>query len=151
MLLNRILTIVTTITVITTMMIVSNEEKLNDTIEEPVPTIVEIVEMEPIVEEETEEIIWTTTTVTAYCACTKCCGPNAQGITASGKRVQANHTIAMPSKYDFGTQIEIKGYGIYTVEDRGSAIQGDRIDIYFDSHQEALNFGKQQLEFRIVL
>ena len=35
---------------------------------------------------------------------------------------------------------------LYTVEDRGGAIQGNHIDIYFDTHQEALNFGKQEAD-----
>ena len=40
------------------------------------------------------------------------------------------------------SKLEINGK-IYTVEDRGGAIQGKRLDIYFDSHQEALNFGRK--------
>lgn len=81
--------------------------------------------------------------VTHYCACTKCCGPNAQGITASGKRV-AEGMVAMSSHYPFGTQIMINGV-MYTVEDRGgSGIENDisRVDIYVADHNYALRLGR---------
>ena len=81
--------------------------------------------------------------VTHYCACTKCCGANAQGITASGKSV-ARGMVAMSSHYPFGTQIMINGT-MYTVEDRGgSGIENDihRVDIFVPDHQEALRLGR---------
>lgn len=81
--------------------------------------------------------------VTHYCACTKCCGSNAQGITASGKQVAVG-MVAMSSHYPFGTQIMINGT-MYTVEDRGgSGIENDihRVDIYVPDHQEALRMGR---------
>lgn len=81
--------------------------------------------------------------VTHYCACTKCCGPNAQGITASGKKVAVG-MVAMSSYYPFGTQIMINGI-MYTVEDRGGAgIENDisRVDIFVPDHNEALRLGR---------
>ena len=77
--------------------------------------------------------------LTAYCGCSKCCGKST-GITASGVKAKANHTIAAPKNFAFGTKIEING-NIYVVEDRGGAIKGNKIDVYFSSHSEALNFG----------
>lgn len=79
---------------------------------------------------------------TGYCPCAACCGKT-NGVTASGVIAQANHTIAADTGVlPFGTQVVINGK-VYTVEDRGGAIRGNRIDIYFASHQEALNHGKQ--------
>lgn len=81
--------------------------------------------------------------VTHYCACSKCCGANANGITASGKHV-ASGMVAMSSHYPFGTQLMIDGI-LYTVEDRGgSGIENDisRVDIYVPDHQEALRLGR---------
>lgn len=92
---------------------------------------------------------WTVATVTAYCACIDCCGKT-NGITASGTQATAGRTIAMSKNYKFGIKIEIEGYGTFVVEDRGGAIQGTRIDMFFDTHEEALRFGKKQLRFRIV-
>lgn len=88
---------------------------------------------------------------TAYCSCSKCCGVWAEnrenGIvyTASGAIAQAGHTIAVDtSVIPFGSVVLIDGIE-YVAEDTGSAIQGNRIDIYFDSHDEALQFGVQEL------
>ena len=78
--------------------------------------------------------------VTGYCPCMKCCGKT-DGITASGVKATANHTIAAPSKYAFGTRIALDGYGTFVVEDRGGAIKDNRLDRFFRTHQEALNWG----------
>lgn len=98
--------------------------------------------------------------LTAYCPCTKCCGKwgenrpkDANGniivVTASGRYAKANWTVAADtSVLPFGTRIYINGYE-YEVQDRGGAVKGNRIDIYFDDHQEALNFGVQYAEVMI--
>lgn len=87
--------------------------------------------------------------ITAYCGCAKCCGKT-DGITASGTHVTAGRTIAAPPDIPFGTQIIINGH-TYTVEDRGGAIKGKRIDIYFETHEEALAFGVQNVEiFKVI-
>lgn len=86
--------------------------------------------------------------VTAYCSCAKCCGKT-NGITASGKKATANHTVAAPRTFAFGTQLKINGK-TYTVEDRGGAIQGNRIDIYMDSHAQALAWGVRYLNVEVI-
>jgi 3D (Asp-Asp-Asp) domain-containing protein len=76
--------------------------------------------------------------LTAYCACSRCCGKS-DGITASGKKATANHTVAADtSLIPFGTELMINGE-TYVVEDTG--VRGMVIDIYFDSHEEAQGFG----------
>jgi 3D (Asp-Asp-Asp) domain-containing protein len=86
--------------------------------------------------------------VTAYCACMQCCGKT-NGITASGTHATANRTIAAPKTFAFGTKVVINGV-TYTVEDRGGAIQGNRIDIYMDTHSEALQWGVRYLEVDVL-
>ena len=86
--------------------------------------------------------------VTAYCSCAQCCGKT-NGITASGTHATANRTIATPSTFSFGTKVLINGT-TYTVEDRGGAIQGNRIDIYMNSHSEALAFGVRYLYVEVL-
>lgn len=88
-------------------------------------------------------------TATGYCPCSQCCGKNT-GITARGTKARAGYTVAMPSSYSFGTQIEIQGMGTYVVEDRGGAIKGNKIDIFFNSHQEALNFGRRTVYLKVL-
>ena len=86
--------------------------------------------------------------VTAYCSCAKCCGKTT-GITASGTRATAGRTIAAPAKFAFGTKLSLNGK-VYTVEDRGGAISGNRIDLYVSSHAEALAWGVRYLPVSVV-
>ncbi|MFR0910234.1 3D domain-containing protein [Eubacterium sp.] len=78
--------------------------------------------------------------ITGYCGCSSCCGKTT-GITASGTKATAGRTIAADtSKLPFGTKVVINGH-TYTVEDRGGAIRGNRIDVFFSSHAKALEWG----------
>ena len=78
--------------------------------------------------------------VSAYCPCIKCCGKrNTTIITGIGP--QPNHTIAAPRKYPFGTRIVLDGYGTFFVEDRNGSFKDNRIDRFFNTHEEALNWG----------
>jgi len=60
-------------------------------------------------------------------------------------------TIAADTKYyPFGTIMYVPGYGEGVVEDRGSAIKGSkRIDLYFNSHRKAQEWGRQKLPIKI--
>lgn len=87
--------------------------------------------------------------VTAYCACSKCCGSHATGYTSSGTRATAGRTVATSSQFSFGTKLLINGHE-YTVEDRGGAITGNKIDVYMNSHAEALAWGVRYLPVEVV-
>lgn len=80
-------------------------------------------------------------TLTAYCNCAQCCG-TAGNLTASGTVPASGHTVAMAG-VPFGTQLLINGT-VYTVEDLGTPY--GHVDIYFDSHAEALSFGLQSAD-----
>ena len=86
--------------------------------------------------------------VTAYCPCHRCCGPKAQGITASSKRARFGMCAADLS-VPFGTVFLVPGYGRAIVEDRGSAIRGRKIDVFFPSHKQALNWGRRHLQVEV--
>ncbi|MBQ8766083.1 MAG: 3D domain-containing protein [Clostridia bacterium] len=116
-----------------------------------------VTETTTVTQNTTTEIIETTTeptrtmfvTTTAYCPCVECCGKS-DGITASGVKAKANHTIAVDTRViPFGTTVIING-NEYVAEDTGSAIKGNKIDIYFDSHEEALGYGKKILEIEVM-
>ncbi|HEY9575792.1 MAG TPA: NlpC/P60 family protein [Lachnospiraceae bacterium] len=77
--------------------------------------------------------------LTAYCNCPICCGHWAGGPTASGTEPTQGRTVAMAG-VPFGTKLIINGM-LYTVEDRGTPY--GHVDIYFNDHQEASNFGVQ--------
>jgi len=57
-------------------------------------------------------------------------------------------TLAADTRYhSFGTRFYIPGYGYGRVEDRGSAIKGnERFDLYFNSHDDALQWGRKELD-----
>ncbi len=87
----------------------------------------------------------------AYCPCMSCCGKT-NGITASGAPASQWYTLAAGSVYPIGTVIYIPYFkdkpngGWFVVQDRGGAISSDRLDIFYDSHGEALQFGRRYLE-----
>ena len=109
--------------------------------------------------------------VTAYDSCQKCTnwkrnwlgrtvvasGPSAGqpkrvGITASGTKAEKGTISADTSQYPFGTVMYVPGYGYGRVEDRGKAMKGpSKIDIYCDSHKEALQWGRRNVPVKVWL
>lgn len=131
---------------------ISRQEISSEIIKEPVNKIVQV-QTKIITSRASSRVSGTSGQsgiykVTAYCSCAKCCGWST-GITASGAKATANHTIAAPSTFSFGTKVVINGQ-TYTVEDRGGAIQGNRIDIYMNSHSEALAWGVRYLYAEVL-
>jgi 3D (Asp-Asp-Asp) domain-containing protein len=61
--------------------------------------------------------------------------------TASG--VPPHHGIVAvdTSVVPFGTRVYVEGYGYATALDRGSAIRGNRLDLFFESESEAMSWG----------
>lgn len=100
---------------------------------------------QPTVQEaKTELIEWQTFVITAYCHCEKCCGKS-DGVTATGRKAKQGRTVAVdPNVIPYGSIVYIDGVDDYIAEDCGGKIKGNRIDIYFDSHKDALEFGKQE-------
>lgn len=65
--------------------------------------------------------------------------------TASGTRVQEGRTIAVdPNVIPLGWWVYIEGVGFRRAEDTGGAIKGNKIDVYYDSLDQALNFGRKK-------
>lgn len=91
---------------------------------------------------------------TAYCTCVKCCGiwskehPSRVGTdyvqkTASGTIPTAGRTVSVDTEViPFGAVLVIDGHE-YIAEDTGSAVKGEIIDIYFESHEAAIEYGVQ--------
>lgn len=80
--------------------------------------------------------------ITAYCSCNYCCGKS-NGLTASGTKATANHTIAADlNRFSFGDEVIIDGKK-YVIEDTGGAIKNNRIDMFFESHSSALSYGRR--------
>jgi len=108
--------------------------------------------------------------VTGYCNCGECCnwrrswmglgspvvekGPNAGkpkdvGVTSSGTRAAHGTIAADTSVLPFGTIVYVPGYGYGRVEDRGGAIKGNRLDLWFPTHAEAQAWGRKRMNVRV--
>ena len=91
--------------------------------------------------------------VTAYCPCRKCCGKYADGVTACGHQIQpGDFFVAADRNYPFGTKVSVPGYNSgkpVKVLDRGGAIRGDRLDVFFPSHAGALKWGVKYLDVKV--
>lgn len=107
---------------------------------------------------------------TGYCPCGQCCGwrrtwygrpvyasgPNKGkvkkvGITASGRHARKGTIAGDASMYPFGTIMYVEGYGYGRVEDRGGDIKGNRIDLFFPTHRQAMEWGRQTVRVKIWL
>ena len=118
---------------------------------QPVPPSVNtegLCEVEIIVE-PAEPIKTLEMVATAYCGCAQCCGKS-DGITASGTVATEGRTVAADlSVFPFGTQLRIDGTD-YVVEDCGGGINGNRLDIYFASHSDALAYGVRTVTVEVI-
>jgi 3D (Asp-Asp-Asp) domain-containing protein len=104
---------------------------------------------------------------TGYCKCKQCCGwkrtwygkpvvkgsrqRKEVGVTATGSKARPGTIAADTSRYPFGTVMYIPGYGYGRVEDRGSAVKGEHIDLYFKKHKQALRWGSRQIGVKVFV
>ncbi len=89
--------------------------------------------------------------ISAYCPCEKCCGKWADKVTFSGTKAQEGRTISVdPKIIPLGTRVLIDGHE-YIAEDVGGAIKGNKLDMFFNSHQDALKWGVQKKEVEIFI
>lgn len=100
--------------------------------------------------------------LTAYCSCEKCCGKyagnrpideNGKEIVfgASGERLYQGISIAVdPKIIPYGSKVLI-GNNEYIAHDCGGAIKGNKIDVYFDNHSDAINFGRQSQDVYLLV
>ena len=103
-------------------------------------------------------------TATAYCLCQKCCGksPSSPGYgrTASGLVITPGKNMKVvavdPKMIKLGTNVYVEGlngaptYGKAIAADTGGAIKGNRIDLYFDTHQQALKWGRRSVRVYVL-
>lgn len=113
--------------------------------DKPEITLTEPVEPAQIEEAEPKLISLGEFRISHYCDCVSCCGKD-DGITSTGVKAVAGRTIAVdPKVIPYGTVLYIDGED-YVAEDCGGAIKGNRLDIYCDSHEEALQRGVKYAE-----
>ena len=103
-------------------------------------------------------------TATAYCLCKSCCGKNPTdpyyGYTASGLKIVPGtgmKVIAVdPNVIPLNTNVYVEGlngawdYGYAIAADTGGAIKNQKIDLYMDSHADALKWGRRQVKVYLL-
>lgn len=76
--------------------------------------------------------------------------PKKVGITSDGSKAEKGTIAADIRRYPYGTRMYVPGYGWGEVHDKGSAIKGDHIDIFFPSEKEARSWGRKYLDVTII-
>ncbi len=109
--------------------------------EEPPEVVTEIKEVE-------KKVDWYYFVASGYSADDPVQGTN--NVTATGEEVRVGIIAVDPDVISLGTRIEIKDMGFFTAEDTGGKIEGNRIDIYFDSKKEAQEFGRKGVWIKIL-
>ena len=70
--------------------------------------------------------------------------------TANGNFLTKGLVAVDPNVIPLGTRLYIEGYGYAIADDTGGAIKGNRIDLAFDSHEEAIQYGRKYINIYIL-
>nr|WP_272495872.1 G5 and 3D domain-containing protein [Bacillus pinisoli] len=93
------------------------------------------------------EFYVSSTAYTAYCN-------GCSGVTSTGINLKANpnaKVIAVdPSVIPLGTKVYVEGYGYAIAGDTGSAIKGNKIDVFFATKAEAYRWGRKSVKIKII-
>ena len=85
---------------------------------------------------------------TGYCPCSIC--TNGEGVTASGRSAYTDGVAVDPDVVHLGARLDIPGYGSWKLaDDTGRVIKGNRLDIRFQQHSDAQDFGVKYLQVRV--
>ncbi len=76
--------------------------------------------------------------------------PYSTGSTASGLKAGYGIAAVDPKKIKLKTPLYIEGYGFALAGDTGSAIKGDRIDLCYDTYDEAQQFGRKKVKVYLL-
>jgi len=93
-------------------------------------------------------------TATAYDATFESCGKHPDhpqyGITYSGLRVRPGIVAVDPKVIPLGTYLYVEGYGEALAADKGGAIKGNRIDLYYESPEDVAKYGKRTVKVYVL-
>lgn len=87
---------------------------------------------------------------TAYDPGPRSCGDSADGVTAIGLKAGRGVVAVDPRIIDLGSRVHVEGYGPAIAGDVGGAIKGKRIDLGYDTYEEALVFGRRMVRVHIL-
>jgi len=87
---------------------------------------------------------------TAYDGCYECNKPYYGYPSYIGLPLKHGIVAVDPKVIPMGTRLYVEGYGDAIAADQGNAIKGNRIDLFFDTHQQALNYGMKTVKVTIL-
>jgi len=87
---------------------------------------------------------------TGYCGCDKCNYPYGGQPAYNGQALSYGVVAVDPGVIAMNTRLYIEGYGEAIAADQGNAIKGYHIDLYFPSHQQALDWGVRRVNVTIL-
>lgn len=94
-----------------------------------------------------KEFMVSTTAYTAYCR-------GCSGITKTGINLKKNPNLKViavdPRVIKLGTKVYVEGYGYAIAGDTGSAIKGNKIDVFMPNHSSALRWGRKTVKIKIL-
>lgn len=93
--------------------------------------------------------------ITAYCPCSICCGEwtdaYASKITSLGAGAYEGVTVAVdPKLIPYGTKLYTDDFGVRIATDCGGAIKGNRLDLFFSTHEKALEYGVKYMHLYAI-
>ena len=92
----------------------------------------------------------------SYESCGKRPGDRGYGITASGMQARVGVVAVDPKVIPLGTKMYIVStdgkvvYGYCTAEDTGGAIKGNKVDLFYNTKSECLQFGRRSVYVYIL-
>lgn len=100
---------------------------------------------------------WLKVIASAYCPCSKCCGKHANGRTATGRNANLPGVAVDPKVISLGDHVDIPHYprgpndnGSWILaDDVGGAIKGNKIDVRFRDHEDAIKWGRKEIRIRV--
>lgn len=87
---------------------------------------------------------------TAYDPSPRSIGPGATGYTYLGLKAGYGIVAVDPRVIPLRTRLYIPGYGEALAADIGGAIKGNRIDLCFNTYEEAIRFGRRRIEVYVL-
>lgn len=87
---------------------------------------------------------------TGYEPSAKSCGPSASGYTATGLPARYGVVAVDPYVIPLGSHLYVEGYGYAIAADKGTAITGNRIDLCFDTYEDAINYGRRTVKVYLL-
>jgi uncharacterized protein YabE (DUF348 family) len=87
---------------------------------------------------------------TAYTPGPESTGASADGYTSTGLRAGFGIVAVDPRVIPLGSRLYVDGYGFAVAGDVGGAIKGSRIDVCFESKEEALRWGRRKTKVFVL-